>query len=109
VDKQDTKHLLYPWNEINYKGEDTRRILKRRVKNLELDDETLRDGLQSPSVRVPSIDEKLKILHYMNDLGIHIADVGLPAAGESVQRDCLRLCQEAADGRMNLSSCRNTG
>ena len=44
-----------------------------------LDDETLRDGLQSPSVRCPTIDEKLRILHLIDQLGIDTADLGLPA------------------------------
>src|SRR5438552_4026949 len=46
-----------------------------------LDDETLRDGLQSPSVRTPTIDEKIGILHHMDALGIDTADIGLPGAG----------------------------
>ena len=49
-----------------------------------LDDETLRDGLQSPSVRNPSIDEKIEILHHMDALGIDTADIGLPGAGPKV-------------------------
>ena len=43
-----------------------------------LDDETLRDGLQSPSVRTPSIDEKIEILHRMDALRIDTVDIGLP-------------------------------
>jgi len=102
MDRRDTKHLIYPWNDLNYKGDQTRRILKNRVKNLHLDDETLRDGLQSPSVRTPTIEEKLRIIHYINDLGIHIADIGLPAAGEHVQGDCLRIAREVADCQLNV-------
>ena len=49
-----------------------------------LDDETLRDGLQSPSVRCPTIDEKLRILHLIDRLGIESADIGLPGAGPHV-------------------------
>jgi 2-isopropylmalate synthase len=59
-----------------------------------LDDETLRDGLQSPSVRTPTIDEKLRILHLMADLGIECADIGLPGAGAHVVRDVERLVRE---------------
>lgn len=99
-----TNHLdlIYPWNHYNYEGNNTDRLLNRHLQNIELDDETLRDGLQSPSVRVPDIEEKLKILHYQNDLGIHIANVGIPAAGESVKNDVLRLAQEIASEKMNL-------
>lgn len=51
-----------------------------------LDDETLRDGLQSPSVLDPSIEKKLQILHLMEDLGIESVDLGLPGAGPSADR-----------------------
>jgi isopropylmalate/homocitrate/citramalate synthase len=67
-----------------------------------LDDETLRDGLQSPSVRCPSIDEKVAILHLIDRLGIDTADLGLPGAGPNVMRDVERLAREIADGRMKV-------
>ncbi len=98
----DLRHLIYPWNHLNYKGEDSRRLLNRKNAGIELDDETLRDGLQSPSVKTPSIDEKLKILHFMDDLGIQIADIGLPAAGEKIFADALRLAQEIAGAGMRI-------
>ena len=47
-----------------------------------LDDETLRDGLQSPSVTDPSLDVKVELLHLMDQLGIETADIGLPGAGQ---------------------------
>ena len=67
-----------------------------------LDDETLRDGLQSPSVRSPTIDEKIEILHHMDELGIDTADIGLPGAGPHVARDVERLARAIADGRLNI-------
>jgi len=48
---------------------------------VQLNDETLRDGLQSPSVIDPPMERKLELLHVMVDLGIHSADIGLPGAG----------------------------
>src|SRR5207237_1356947 len=69
-----------------------------------LDDETLRDGLQSPSARCPSIDEKLAILHLIDRLGIDTADLGLPGAGPHVVRDVERLAREIADQRMNVQA-----
>ena len=48
---------------------------------VELDDETLRDGLQNPSVTDPRIEDKIEILHLMDRLGIHSAALGLPGAG----------------------------
>jgi 2-isopropylmalate synthase len=67
-----------------------------------LDDETLRDGLQSPSVTDPPTDVKIRILHLMNGLGIETADIGLPGAGPR-QRDAVeRLCREIADARLRI-------
>src|SRR6185295_14973856 len=67
-----------------------------------LNDETLRDGLQSPSVRNPSIDEKLRILHLIDRLGIDTADIGLPGAGPHVVRDVERLAREIVDQRLSV-------
>jgi 2-isopropylmalate synthase len=69
-----------------------------------LDDETLRDGLQSPSVKTPSIDEKLRILHLIDRLGIDTADIGLPGAGPHVVRDVERLAREIADQRLRVGA-----
>ena len=69
-----------------------------------LDDETLRDGLQSPSVRTPSIEEKLRILHLIDDLGIDTADIGLPGAGPHVVRDVERLAREIVDARLKVKA-----
>ena len=67
-----------------------------------LDDETLRDGLQSPSVRMPSIDEKIAILHHMDALGVDTADIGLPGAGPHVVRDVERLARAAGEGKLRI-------
>ena len=69
-----------------------------------LDDETLRDGLQSPSVRCPSIEQKLQILHLIDRLGIDTADIGLPGAGPHVVRDVERLAREIADARLSVTA-----
>src|SRR5687767_9507736 len=69
-----------------------------------LDDETLRDGLQSPSVRCPTIDEKLRILHLIDGLGIDTADIGLPGAGQHVVEDVERLAREIANARLQVKA-----
>jgi 2-isopropylmalate synthase len=89
--------LIYDWN-----GESQPAALKPRVL---LDDETLRDGLQSPSVSAPTIEQKLKILHLMEDLGIDTADIGLPGAGPHVVRDVERLAREIAGGMRIQANC----
>ncbi len=100
----DFHNLIYPWNHLNYKGEDSRRLHNRKNTIVEIDDETLRDGLQSPSVKTPSIGEKLKILHFMEALNIDIADIGLPAASEKMRADVARIAEEIADNRMHIQA-----
>ena len=69
-----------------------------------LNDETLRDGLQSPSVRAPTIDQRIAILHHMDALGIDTADIGLPGAGPKVAKDVERLARAIADGRLRIQA-----
>ncbi len=88
--------LIYDWNRAS--GID----LQPKQGHIELDDETLRDGLQSPSVRNPTIDEKLEIVHLMAAVGIDGADIGLPAAGKRVFDDVLRISQEIVDHRLPI-------
>jgi 2-isopropylmalate synthase len=87
--------LIYDWNvEGDHHAPPPRLV--------ELDDETLRDGLQSPSVRSPTIDEKLRLLHYMAGLGIQSANIGLPGAGLQVQHDVVRLAREIRDHNLPI-------
>lgn len=71
-------------------------------RTLSFDDESLRDGLQSPSVTDPEIGTKIRILHLMESLGIDSADVGLPAAGPRPYADTLALVQETVSAGMKL-------
>ena len=86
--------LIHDWNRA---GDQLRRTVM-------LDDETLRDGLQSPSVRCPSIEQKLEILHLIDRLGIDTADLGLPGAGPHVVRDVERLAREIASQRLSVKA-----
>jgi len=67
-----------------------------------LDDETLRDGLQNPSVSDPSIEEKIEILHLMETLGIDSVNIGLPGAGPRAAAHTEALAQEIATNRMKI-------
>lgn len=67
-----------------------------------IDDETLRDGLQSPSVKDPSLDDKVAILHLMESLGIETADVGLPGAGSRQREAVTVLCREIDRARLRI-------
>jgi len=67
-----------------------------------LDDETLRDGLQNPSVFDPSIEEKIEILHLMESLGIDSVNIGLPGAGPRAAAHTEALAREIATNRMRI-------
>lgn len=69
---------------------------------VELNDETLRDGLQSPSVRIPPIEQKVRILHLLDRLSIDSANIGLPAAGPQVLNDAGRLADAIRLGRLGI-------
>jgi 2-isopropylmalate synthase len=95
TERDRTADLIFDWNEVNRKG----RILP---KGGSFFDETLRDGLQNPSVVDPGIEDKIKILHLMEDLGIHCADVGLPGSSKRAFEDVLRICQEVTTCKMKI-------
>lgn len=87
--------LVYDWNsKLDAPLFGGRRVL--------LNDESLRDGLQSPSVKDPSIGEKIRILHLMEDLGIDMANLGLPGAGPRAVADVERLAREIADSKLKI-------
>jgi 2-isopropylmalate synthase len=67
-----------------------------------LNDETLRDGLQNPSVTDPPIADKIKILHLMEALGIDSVNIGLPGAGPRAATDTESLAREIATNRMRI-------
>jgi 2-isopropylmalate synthase len=87
--------LIYDWNRAGGAASPARG-------RVELDDETLRDGLQSPSVRSPSVERKLGILHLMEALGIDSADIGLPGAGPHVVQAVERLAREIVASKMKI-------
>ncbi len=88
--------LLYDWNVLGGETPDP----PRRVA---LDDETLRDGLQSPSVRCPTTDEKIELLHRMADLGIQAVDIGYAGAGEQTFLDVVALAREIDEADLDIS------
>ncbi len=85
--------LIYDWNEAKPRPQ------RRRVS---LNDETLRDGLQSPSVVDPKIEEKIEILHLMDKLRIDTADLGLPGAGPRAVADVTRLAEEIRSSKLRI-------
>ena len=87
--------LVYDWNKAGGA------VSPARGK-VELDDETLRDGLQSPSIKNPPVEAKLAILRDMEALGIDSADIGLPGAGPHVVATVTRLARAIVEERMKI-------
>src|SRR5437764_3683569 len=94
----DERELIYDWNRVGSGAAfDWSRV------RVDLNDETLRDGLQAPSVRDPALDVKQHLLHLMADLGIVAADIGLPGAGPRVVEQVRALAMEIRDAKLPLA------
>jgi 2-isopropylmalate synthase len=90
-----SSELIYDWNQIHPAS-------LQPVGHVLLNDETLRDGLQSPSVRDPSIHDKISILHLMETLGINSLDLGLPGAGPRAIEHVEALAREIVDNKLKI-------
>jgi 2-isopropylmalate synthase len=91
----DSPDLIYDWNQNYPPG-------FKPAGPVLINDETLRDGLQSPSVRDPSIAEKIEILHLMEALGIDALDLGLPGAGARAVEAVTALAREIIGQKMKI-------
>ena len=91
----DERDLIYDWNAQG-------KTFDWSKAQFDLNDETLRDGLQSPSVRDPSLEVKRRLLHLMADLGIAAADIGLPGAGPRVVEQVRTLATEIRDAKLPI-------
>src|SRR5712675_1348335 len=87
--------LIYDWNTVEPQ-------LHKPDRHIGFDDETLRDGLQSPSVCEPSVEQKIELLHLMDALGIDTADIGLPGAGGTHAASVEAMAREIADKNMKV-------
>src|ERR1700730_5008065 len=90
------RELIYDWNRAE-------RAFDWSQARVELNDETLRDGLRSPSVRDPTLELKQRLLHLMADLGIAAADLGLPGAGPRAVEHVRALAREIRDAKLPLA------
>lgn len=98
LDQVPVHELLYDWNLLHGRGGSTPPV--------ELYDESLRDGIQSPSVTDPAIEDKKRILRLMDRLGIQWADIGLPGAGQRAADDVRALAETIRDEKLTLQgSC----
>jgi 2-isopropylmalate synthase len=92
--------LIYDWNSVEKVAPLSP---KRRIQFL---DETLRDGIQSPSVVDPSIDDKLRLVELANDLGIDTMDIGLPGAGRRAIEDVTIIAEHIKTQKLKVkASC----
>src|SRR2546430_10828283 len=87
--------LIYDWNKIDP-------VLQKPDRHIGFDDETLRDGLQSPSVCEPSVEKKIELLHLMDALGIDTADIGLPGAGVTHAAGVGQMARENAAKKIKI-------
>src|ERR1700681_361138 len=90
-----TSELMYDWNQNYPPG-------LKPPGPVQLNDESLRDGLQSPSVRDPSIPEKIEILHLMEALGINSLNLGLPGAGARAVEHVTALAREIVSQKLKI-------
>ena len=91
----DPRDLIYDWNEKDRRGPVLRKI-PRFV------DETIRDGLQSPSVKDPTIEEKMELLRLMDQMGIDVVNLGLPGAGKRAQEDVEALLRMIVEEKLSI-------
>ena len=91
----DERELIYDWNAQG-------KPFDWAQAKFDLNDETLRDGLQSPSVRDPDLETKRRLLHLMADLRIAAADIGLPGAGPRVVEQVRTLAREIRDHKLPI-------
>ena len=90
----DEAQLIYDWNTVD--------APPRPAHPVSIHDETLRDGIQGPSVRDPDIEHKLRFLHLADELGVGSIDLGLPGSGPRAVADVERLAQEIRDQRLRI-------
>jgi len=89
------EELVYDWNKVDAS-------FQSPARHIGFDDETLRDGLQSPSVCEPTVEKKIELLHLMEALGIDTADIGLPGAGGTHAAGVERLAREIAEKKLKI-------
>ncbi len=88
--------LIYDWNQSSPAFDWS------NARGIQLNDETLRDGLQNPSVVDPPIDDKIRLLHLMDQLGIHAVAIGLPGAGPRAVEAATALAKEITDTGLSI-------
>ncbi len=91
----DVASRIYDWNAKGRRSD----IFRKRPKLL---DETIRDGLQSPSATDPTIEQKMDLVRLMARMGIDSVNLGLPGAGERARRDVELLLRFIVEERLPI-------
>ena len=92
----DEAQLIYDWNTVD--------AAPKPAQPVAIHDETLRDGIQGPSVRDPDIEHKLRFLHLADELGVGSIDLGLPGSGPRAVADVERLAQEIRNQHLGIGA-----
>lgn len=90
---------VYDWNRPEGKA-----VLPGGRTSVQLDDETLRDGLQSPSAKAPPLQAKRDFLHILAKLGVQAVDIGIPASGATAFEDAIYLAKEIGKSGLPISA-----
>ncbi|MBX7082114.1 MAG: 2-isopropylmalate synthase [Nannocystaceae bacterium] len=94
-ERTDSAALVYDWNEKDRRGP----LLRKPPRFV---DESIRDGLQSPSVADPTIEQKMELVRLMDRLGIHVVNLGLPAAGPRAAEDVEQLARFIVEEKLRI-------
>src|SRR4051812_25035614 len=86
--------IIFDWNE--------REPAAKPGQAFDFNDETLRDGVQSPSVTDPSLEDKLELVELMDSIGVRAVDIGLPGAGKRAYEDVVALARHIATKKLRL-------
>jgi 2-isopropylmalate synthase len=93
----DEATVIYDWN---LRGD----FCSPPLRKISVFDETLRDGIQCPSVTDPPIEAKLGIVRLLAKSGVGYADIGLPGAGPRAVGDCTALASLIRDEHLPIQA-----
>ena len=91
----DPNNIIYDWNVQGHR-------VSPPMRKVELFDETLRDGIQCPSITDPPIEKKLEIIRLLDSIGVNDADIALPGAGKRAVEDCTTMVEMIRDEGLTI-------
>jgi len=89
--------VIYDWNRQGH-------TVSPPMRKVRYFDETLRDGIQCPSVTDPSIEAKQQMVRLLAQAGVHHVDIGLPGAGPRAVEDCKILAETIRDEKLGIEA-----